>query len=84
MSPTAGAGATVDICVVEEDGRSVRRITNAHGTPKTFDGEDRDEALALAALYLERQFGPLRAAPVPDPEPRPPRPVREPPLRQAD
>ena len=79
--PTSGASATADVFVVEEEGQSLRRIANTRGVPRAFDAEGADEALALAALYLERQFGPLRDAAIPVPEHRP---VRDPPLRQAD
>ena len=47
-----------------------------------FDGHSPDEVLALAALYLERRFGRLRKAPVPDAGPRAARPIREPPRRE--
>jgi len=83
-TPSApGATAIADVFIVEEGGQALRRIANTRGVPRTFDADDADEAFALAALYLERQFGPLRDATIPVPEPRPARPVRDPPLRRA-
>lgn len=81
---TSTARAIADVFIVEEGGQALRRIANTRGVPRTFDADDADEALALAALYLERQFGPLRDAMVPAPEHRPARPVRDPPLRRPD
>jgi len=78
------ATATADVFIVEEEGQALRRIANARGVPRTFDADDADEALALAALYLERQFGPLRHATIPVPEHRPARPVRDPPSHRTD
>lgn len=78
------ATAIADVFIVEEEGQALRRLANTRGVPRTFDADDADEALALAALYLERQFGPLRDAAIPVPEHRPTRPVRFPPLRRTD
>ena len=83
-TPPTTSAAIADVFIVEEGGRALRRIANAQGTPRTFNADGADEALALAALYLERNFGPLRDAPVPVPEHGPARPVREPPLRRTD
>ena len=82
--PAPGATAIADVFIVEEGGQALRRVANTRGVPRTFDADDADEALALAALYLERQFGPLQDAGVPLPEHRPARPVRVPPLRRTD
>lgn len=82
--PAPGATAIADVFIVEEGGQALRRVANTRGVPRTFDADDAVEALALAALYLERQFGPLRDAAIPVPEHRPARPVRDPPLRRTD
>lgn len=83
--PSTGSATEIaDVFIVEEEGRALRRIANSRGAPRRFNAAGVDEALALAALYLERHFGPLRDARVPAPEYRPVRPVREPPMRRAD
>ena len=81
---TGGATAIADVFVVEEEGEALRRIANTRGAPRRFNADGVDEALALAALYLERHFGPPRDARVPASEYRRVRPVREPPMRRAD
>lgn len=53
--------ATVD--VVTERNRS---RDPGVGPPMHFRASSADEALARAALHLERRFGPLREAPPPD------------------
>ena len=77
-----GAAFVAHVFVVEEEGRALRRIGDRRGKPVVFDGHSPDEVLALAALYLERRFGRLRKAPVPDAGPRAARPIREPPRRE--
>ena len=57
---TRGAGAVAEVFVVDPDGTR-RPLT-------TIEGHDPDEALALAALELERRFGRLTKAPVPTEE----------------
>ena len=53
---TRGAAAVAEVFVIEDDG--TRRPL------ATVEGHDPDDALALAALEIERRFGPL-TTPVP-------------------
>lgn len=76
------AAFAAHVFVLEDDGRALRRIGDRQGKPVVFDGDSAEEVLALAALYLERRFGRLLHAPVPDGPVGDPRPIRGPVLRE--
>lgn len=77
--PTAFAA---HVFVVEDHGRALRRVGDRQGAPVVYDGDSAEAVLALAALYLERRFGRLSHAPVPEGPVGNPRPIREPVLRE--